>query len=287
MRSVAPSASGESRSRARAHRRAGQREHRVDADGAQQRALARHVRAAHDEHRGRAAELTSFATRRALREQRVRERLAFEAARPCRPRTRGRDRPGARRRSRRASRAPRTRRPPSSQLRRGAARTRRQRSIANADLRRPRAEAATARTSKVLAASPADRSGAAGARFAATAAARPTSRVASQGARAAAHENTLALEAREHLGEQRRGPCAGLAGADRTCATRARQHGDENTTRSRPTTTEGIRETRNQRPRRRAPAIARAASTAAAEDGGHRGRRRQRRVPHLDQRGPD
>ena len=50
MRSVAPRTSGDSRSRAGAHRRARQRQHDVHADRPQQRALARHVRAADDDH---------------------------------------------------------------------------------------------------------------------------------------------------------------------------------------------------------------------------------------------
>ena len=65
MRSVAPDRQRREPQPLGPHRGAGQRQHRVDADGPQQRALARHVRAGDDQHARVAAEATRRSARAA------------------------------------------------------------------------------------------------------------------------------------------------------------------------------------------------------------------------------
>ena len=66
----------------RAHRRPRLRQHGVDAHRAQQRALAGHVRAAHDEHAQLAGQAHVVADRDGLREERMAQPFAVEAGRP-------------------------------------------------------------------------------------------------------------------------------------------------------------------------------------------------------------
>ena len=77
MRSVPPTTSGETRSRA-ADRRTGEREHGVHADGSQECALARHVRPAHDQQAQLAAEMDVVANAALPRDQRMAQSSAFE-----------------------------------------------------------------------------------------------------------------------------------------------------------------------------------------------------------------
>ena len=96
------------------HRRPGQRQHDVDADRPQQRALARHVRAADDQRARMTARRAArrFARRPARRSADARARSRRTADRRRRsPET---DRPGVRRRRWPAPRALRSRRPPAA-----------------------------------------------------------------------------------------------------------------------------------------------------------------------------
>ena len=135
--------SGDSRSRRAAHRRAGQRQHDVDADRPQQRALARHVRAADDDHarrrRRRAGRRSRTATARQSADGRApRRRRAGPSSTSS-----GNGSPGARRRRSPAPPAPRPRRP------RAATRRPRARRPRASDRSRPPAAARSSRTKAI------------------------------------------------------------------------------------------------------------------------------------------
>ena len=78
MRSVAPMARGDSRNRRARTGASGQGEHRVHAEGAQERALARHVRAADDVDAAVAAQRDVVADAAGARQERVPQRLPFQ-----------------------------------------------------------------------------------------------------------------------------------------------------------------------------------------------------------------